>query len=88
MEFEVKSTRIIREPSLPIERLYPYLTNEINFNQLKNELDDSFSDILSSTSFSLLEHLEKDDYDKNKMGNTLFKYLNRSCTRTTPYGCP
>jgi len=84
---------MIRTPALPV-KISRELVNVDNYNDIldyvvKNDLEGYFKEALQVSSYSLYEALERKNNDSKKdkgIYMSLYKYLQRASSRTTPYG--
>lgn len=84
---------MIRTPALPV-KIASNLDNISEYSDIwdyivKNDLEGYFKEALQVSSYSLYEALGRVGKDKNKDKEayiSLYKYLQRAATRTTPYG--
>lgn len=93
MEYICHDLFMIRTPALPV-KISRELVNINNYNEildyvLKNNLEGYFKEALQVSSYSLYEALQRRDNDSKKdkgIYMSLYKYLQRASSRTTPYG--
>ncbi|MFK4566509.1 thiopeptide-type bacteriocin biosynthesis protein [Enterococcus sp. UD-01] len=84
MHYEVQDMFIYRKAVLPfgtIQILYQNLSSTEFINYVKS----NYYDILYSLSPKLAKFLDNKDMDKEKVAMTLYKYISRCFSRTTPY---
>ncbi|WP_010299079.1 lantibiotic dehydratase family protein [Clostridium senegalense] len=93
MDYICHDLFMIRTPALPV-KISRGLMNVNNYNEifdyiLKNNLEGYLKEALQVSSYSLYEALQRVNNDSKKdkgIYMSLYKYLQRASSRTTPYG--